>query len=370
MFRHKDTETLYRQGVARWAERDLSGAVDLLEAALAARRRPDDGWWFSASRALAQVAMEQDDLDAAGRHLQLLPGYDVGNAQHCALRSRLALLQGNRDAAEMEASVAVASLLGDGGDDVGDLMNGAISMMWCGEVLVGLGYGTEAARVVDIARQRIARAGIHDAVLEGGLVMVEAGAVRLRGDAGAAHGLLASIDQSASPDFGIQVCCERARLAWMADESRDADRLYRDAIAQCERLQYPALTRLISLEMEWGPPSGRRAISSVEHWAEERLAELLSRQRPYAVAAKLPVDGSPDRFLAAEEQIAVLLDANPHLGVLDGFGTDGVVYELFLDGDDPEALWEAVAPYLIPLAGPGSRVELRRGEDTDSLPIA
>jgi hypothetical protein len=65
--RREDTEALYRRGVAMWAERRLTEAGELFRAALAASPGLEDGWWFSTSRAMAQVAMELGDLDTARR---------------------------------------------------------------------------------------------------------------------------------------------------------------------------------------------------------------------------------------------------------------------------------------------------------------
>ena len=45
-------------------------------------------------------------------------------------------------------------------------------------------------------------------------------------------------------------------------------------------------------------------------------------------------------------RIAVLLRDDPGLGYVDGTGTDGQMWEVFLDGDDADALWDAVRPLL------------------------
>jgi hypothetical protein len=114
--------------------------------------------------------------------------------------------------------------------DPGSLMNGAIALMWCGDVLRDLGFGRDASRVAELARQRIFLAGIHDPTLEAGLAVVEAGGARLAGDVTAAVRILDSIDLSLSPEFLMEITLERARLAW-ADDKQEAQRFYEEARA-------------------------------------------------------------------------------------------------------------------------------------------
>ncbi len=372
MFRRAkaQTETLYRQGVARWQIRDLTGAVASLQAALAASPGPDsDGWWFSVSRALAQVAIEQDDLETAAGHLMPLPGTGVGNAQQSALRARLLWLRGDHRSAEALVSMAVGFLSDDQDADVGNLMNGAIALMWCGEVLAELGYGNEASRLTGMARTRIDTAAVHDPVLDSGLALVEASAARLVGDTDTALGLLEAIDTSASPEFGIQVKCEAARHAWIGGDQDTARALYAEAAAEAQARSYPAMGRTIRAESVSGPPAARNAESPLEDWGREHLEELAAEQRPYAVVARLVVEGSLAPYSELEQRVSRRLQEAPELGYVDTAGTDGHVWELFLEGEDPDALWEAVASLVIPLAAVGSRVVIRRGEQVQTLPL-
>lgn len=332
------TETMYRRGVERWAARDLEAAVELFEAALDARSRPeDDGWWFSASRARAQVALEQDDLETARRHLAPMPLDPVGNAQQYGQRAHLALAEGNIEAATTAVSLAIASLADQSDRDVGSLMNGAIALMWCGEVLIELGYGAEAGRLAELARLRIDAAGIRDSILEGGLSLVESAGARLTGDPRAAA-LLAAIDHSLSPDFGFQITREQARLAWQAGDRDTALVLYREAAEQCLSLAYTAQTRRIQTESETGPPPNRVDPLPVEEWAGRQANEAAEAHQPYAVVAHLNVDRPLQDYLDLEVDVGDLLGANRHLGYVDGIGTDGTTFDLFLDGDDPAAL--------------------------------
>jgi hypothetical protein len=92
--------------------------------------------------------------------------------------------------------------------------------------------------------------------------------------------------------------------------------------------------------------------------------------RPYAIVARFIVGRPLDDYFAMEAGVAGLLASKPHLGYVDGNGTDGEVWELFLEGDDPDALWAAVGPLVTRLADSGTRVEIRRGEGVETLDLA
>lgn len=368
--RRADTEELYRRGVQAWRRRDLERAVADLEGALNAARHPEDvGWWFSARRVLAQIAMEQDDPVRAARYLEGDQGTGVGNAQQQALVARLYRQQGDFAGAQMAVSSAVEALLRERGDHPGVLMDGAIALMWCGQVLVELGFGQEAARITEIARRRMQEADADDAVLDAGLSLVEAGSARLVDDLPRATATLAIIDQSVSPELGIQVKCETARLAWVGGDRGAARSLYGEAAAEAERLGYPALVRLAEAEALTGPILSRSEGGPIEEWVARRTIGKAADLRPYAVVARLVVDGSLEDYFDVEGQVAEVLADRPNLGVVDGSGTDGHIWELFLDGDDPDALWEAVAPTVAKLAVTGSRVDLRRGDEVQTIPL-
>jgi hypothetical protein len=83
---------------------------------------------------------------------------------------------------------------------------------------------------------------------------------------------------------------------------------------------------------------------------------------------RLAVDDRPERFGDLEEQLVGLLRATPQLGAVDGIGTDGDIWELFLTGDDPDALWAVVQPLVDALGpAPGSEAEIRRGEGRERV---
>jgi hypothetical protein len=73
-------EARYLEGVALWRERSLPAAVERLSSVITGQPHDGrDGWWFAASRALAQIALESDGEDAQW-HLRKLQGTGVGDA--------------------------------------------------------------------------------------------------------------------------------------------------------------------------------------------------------------------------------------------------------------------------------------------------
>jgi hypothetical protein len=63
-----------------------------------------------------------------------------------------------------------------------------------------------------------------------------------------------------------------------------------------------------------------------------------------------------------EAAIAEVVREQPALGIIDGTGSDGTIWEIFLEGEDPDALWEAVEPLLAPFRSGGLEVQLRKGD--------
>ena len=364
------SESLYRQGAQLWVERRLDEAIRVLEAAVEAGGGPDDPWWFPASRALAQIAMEQDDLDLAEPHLRRLPDHGIGQAQQVALRARRSMLLGDFDTAAIETSLAVGQLRIDPSDDVGSLMNGAIALAWVGDVLVEIGHGEAAARVAADGRSRVARAGIDDPAVNAMLTMIEAQSARLTRDPSAAS-RLTQVDQEHSPDLAILVSREQARVAWERGDSAMARSKYGEAIEQCRKWRYPALNRLIAAERDSAPPTPRTDPDPIDRWAERSVEHLLTTHRPYALVLRLVIDDDSGRYLDLEDRVNALLQNEPELGEVDGFGTDGDVWELFVDGEDPAALWDAVGP-LIEAAEPpaGSEVDIRVDDRVISVRLA
>lgn len=357
-----ETESLYRLGVAKWADRDLGAAVEKLSAAVEAGSI-EENWWHAASRALAQIALELDDLEAADRHLRRLPEDWIGTAQTSALRAKRFLLGGDGDAAAVETSLAVGCVAAETSDDIGSLMNGAMAMAWCAEVLAELGFANEVIQLGERARRRMSRAGIDDPVIGSVVTLSESSALRLLGRLAEASQRLESVDTALSPDLEALALRERARIALDSGDRVAADRMYGEARSICADAGYQALVRLIDAESIGSPPALKTDLDPVEEWAERRMEEALAQSRPYAVVVRMVVTREPQRLLDLTRNVHHLLTERPGLGSIDGTGTDGVTWEFFLDGGDGPKLWEAIEP-IVRQFGPeaGSEVEVWDGE--------
>ncbi len=65
-----------------------------------------------------------------------------------------------------------------------------------------------------------------------------------------------------------------------------------------------------------------------------------------------------------------MLTGRPELGAIDGTGTDGVLWEFFLEGEDGAALWEAVKPVVMRFGPePGSRIEVRTANGVEVIEL-
>ncbi|MDH3426617.1 MAG: hypothetical protein OEM22_08125, partial [Acidimicrobiia bacterium] len=283
-----DTEAKYRRAVPLWNDRELIEAVQVLEEALAdSPGRVDDAWWGATTRALAQIAMELDDQDRAEESLRRLRGSGVDDAQTLALRAKRQYLLGNSERAALEVSVAVGRLAEESEDDVATLMNGAIALIWCAEVLVELGFAKDAADLVDRARERTARAGINDEVLETVLTLVDAEAALLLAEGESATADVDAVDMTVPGEEAIRVTRLRARLAWKVGDDAAAQRHYDDAIAASETQNYLSLARLLSSERQVGPPQVHQDPDPVERWAMRESEQLIAGHIPYAVIVRL-----------------------------------------------------------------------------------
>lgn len=254
--------------------------------------------WFSISRGLAWLALEESNPHQAEGHLRLLPGYPFGIAQQSSVRANVAFALGKPDEAAAHVSAAVHHLLLDTDTDIGTLMNGAIILETCGGALVDLGYGDEARRLVSMARARIAQAGVDDPSLNHELANVE----------------------------------------------EKADQLIESGVS-------------------------RTRSDPVEVWALKNLERAVGELEPYAVTVRINVTGTWADMERLVAEVDAALSRVPGLGHVDGTGSDGAVWELFLDGDDPERLWDAVNPLVAPYVTPGSEVEIRRGGTSDRRPL-
>lgn len=364
----KKSEAAYRQGIGLWDARDLRGAVQVMGTALMKSRGPDsDPWWFALSRALAQIHLENDDPQTAGSFLEVLPWDQVGMAQTLALRAKASILAREAETAEFQASAAVQVLDESTAEDLGSSRNGVIALSWVSEVLVDLGYGDQAERVVAMAEARAATTAMTDSPVMGTLVKSAARAARLMGDPDRARAILGTLDTSVSPDFEVEQLRELARLDWEAGDRVAARAGYESARDLALENRYAALAADIVDEMEQGPPSGRKAERPVEEWVQVMEAEAMA-ERSYAVVVEIEIGGDLDPLEAMEAEVQRLLDSDPSLGTVDGVGTDGETWMLFLDGDDPEKLWSAVR-HTVESPGWTGQVTIRQDEGSETFPL-
>jgi hypothetical protein len=338
-------QTRYLEGVALWRERNLPAAVEVLSSVVA-DGRPDggEGWWHSAARALAQIALESDDPEAEW-HLRRLQGTGVGDAQTLALRGRRWFQEGNEEAALAEIHMAALRLADDKSDDIGSLMNGAIALIWSAEVLAELGYADDVSALATRAQARMGAADVDDRVLKSMLSMVEASSARLVGNTGATLGLLDQVDTSLSPDLLVKVTREQARIAGETGQTAKATGLYERCRELARASGYLFWARSIADEAIAGPPSLRTDRAPIGQWNPRAMENVPVEHAPYAVVIRLPLRDE-SAVLELEDRITSFLRDHPALGHVDGTGTDGEIWEAFLDGDDADALWEAVRPLL------------------------
>ena len=340
-----DLKDRYLAGVARWSARDIESAVGILSAVV---QDGDitDGWWHSASRALAQISLELDDSEAQ-KHLRKLQGPGVGDAQTLALRARAWYQAGDEEAAIAEIHAAAMRLVDDTATDVGSLMNGAMALIWCADVLAELGYADDASALAVRAHTRMTQADVHDAVLLAMLAVVEASIACLIGNEAFAEQSLERFDLSISPDLEIKATLIRARLARAKNRSDDATQLYADALGAARASGYGFLERSIRTESTTGPPRIRTDRAPIGQWDLRAMENALEHHRPYALVIRLPIRDE-NAIHEFEDGVAALLATDPGLGHVDGTGSDGDVWELFLEGEDPERLWNAIRPLLNP----------------------
>jgi hypothetical protein len=103
------------------------------------------------------------------------------------------------------------------------------------------------------------------------------------------------------------------------------------------------LERSISNEVMTGPPRLRTDRAPIGQWDPRAMENVPETHRPYAVVIRLPLR-SESEILEFEVRLTDFLRDQQGLGYVDGTGTDGEIWEIFLDGDDADALWDAVPP--------------------------
>jgi hypothetical protein len=229
-------------------------------------------------------------------------------------------------------------------------MNGAIALVGAAEVLVELGYGEKALSLLGSVQARVQQAGIDDPSVQAAALLAAVGAARLLGEPARAEQGLARLDPTISFDLPAQAARVRARLAHDAGDLEAARRIYDGAIAAALAVGDRSFVRLVTAERTSGPTPARSLPQPDVPSGE---------QAGYAVVVSLVVDRPLDQFFALDAEVSALLDDRPELGLIDGNGTDGEVFDLFFDGDDPLELWAALRPSIEAFhPAPGSKVVL------------
>ncbi len=361
------SEGLYRHGVALWSGRRLDAARRVLDAAATfAGRDRFQAWSASIDRARALVALELDEPDVAEQHLGAFQPDPVSAFVHLAVQSRVELLRGDHELAAQTLSRGAAIVLALHLEEVPDLMNSAIGCTHASDALLELGYAASAARLAAFGQDLVARAGVDDPVVAAALALAAARSAGLAGDAETSIRLLGTVDTSLDPDLEVNARAEHARARWRAGDTDGARAGFEDAVELARGADLRSVARLLAAERdEPRPRTPREEPGPIETWAGGPIDT--SAPTPYAVVLTLVVEGSLDRCYDLEDEVAALLDREPHLGAIDGTGSDGEIWELFLDGDDGPALWAAVQPLVHRLDPPAGSTVRVRGPDGDVL---
>jgi hypothetical protein len=191
--------------------------------------------------------------------------------------------------------------------------------------------------------------------------MVEASIARLACNPESSLHFLAKVDTSLSPDLTIRVTRERARIASDADRHDEAANLYGRSVQTSRDTGYAFLERSISVEMTKGPPVARHDRAPVGQWDPRAEETVPAAHLPYALVIRLRIE-EESTIHDLENRITRLLQDCPDLGYVDGNGTDGDFWEIFLEGDDPDLLWDEVRPLLAsPILWRNTEVSKRHG---------
>ncbi|NNK63550.1 MAG: hypothetical protein HKO98_10055 [Gemmatimonadetes bacterium] len=339
----------YAAGMARLLKGDPAGARRHLLEALEAPT--DDAFRFPALRGLAQVEMELGLLDAAAHHLRHLPDFGPGHHLQHALRAKVAWRAGRVDEARAHLwhalgyAISVTPTVVEGSDpyplvdDAGLLVAGA-------EILAAMGHGEECQRALDTATALLGASGVTGLPVHTHLELHRALAYRLTGEHEDAAELLDAVEEDATAagarDLLATVARERARLLWDRGDRDEAREALAAAARQFDAIGYVWEADATRHEATAGPPAPVPT-EPLEDWFEEDVGTDEPPPVGVVVSLILPEDeyDLPDLIGALTEELADRL-AETTRGLVDGWGTDGRDLEIFVYGDDPAALWEAM----------------------------
>jgi hypothetical protein len=171
---------------------------------------------------------------------------------------------------------------------------------------------------------------------------------RLTGEMEAAEDLLDRVEEEAmatdAADLLATVARERARLLWDRGNPDGAQQAYAEAARQFHAIGYVWEAGATEKEAAAGPPSPVEA-EPLEGWFQEDA--WMDEPPPVGVVVSLTLPEDevylPDLIGDLTEELADRLEETTE-GFVDGWGTDGDELEVFVYGDDPDALWQAMEP--------------------------
>ncbi|MBT8397523.1 MAG: hypothetical protein KJN92_11175 [Gemmatimonadetes bacterium] len=339
----------YAAGMACLLRSDPAGARRHLLSALEAPA--DDPWRFPTLRGLAQVEMELGLLDAADHHLRHLPDHGPGHHLQQVLRAKVGWRAGRIEEARknlwnaLHFAITVTAEPVEEGDPYAVVDDA--SLLGAGaEILAAMGNGVECHRALDTADAFLEASGVTGLPVETHLRLHRAAARRLTGEPEAAGSLLDVVEEEAmatdASDLLAAVARERARLLWDRGDQAGAQKAFAEAAGRFHAIGYVWDAEATEREAGSGPPTLVPA-EPLESWFEEDA--WMDEPPPVGVVVSLilPQDGTdlPDLIGDITEELSDRLDETTE-GFVDGWGTDGDELEVFVYGDDPQVLWQAM----------------------------
>ena len=338
----------YAAGMARLLRSDPAGGRRHLQGAL--EGPADDPWRFPTLRGMAQVEMELGLLDAAGHRLRHLPHDGPGQALQHVMRAKVAWRAGRVEQARGNLWIALRHAIAAAGAPTGagdsyQLIDEATLLVSGAEILAAMGHGAECHRALDRAEALLEAAEAPGLPVEAHLRLCRATAHRLTGEPEIAETLLDTVEAVArateARDLSAAVARERARMRWDRGDLGQARSDLAEAAGQFEGIGYAWEAEATRTEATTGPPAFVPA-EPLERWFREDA--WLDEAPPIGVVVSLiipPGEDLPELIGDLAEALAARLEDNTQ-GYVDGWGTDGEELEVFVYGDDPDVLWQAM----------------------------
>jgi tetratricopeptide (TPR) repeat protein len=362
----------YFAGMSAMMLGDLTRARRWLRTAIA---DPDpDSWALDAARrGLAQVEAELGDLPSALSAIEAAPMRAETHLLNELIRARIELRAGRDDQARVLLHAA-ALRLPEEPDDASPAQNATVASMLVSVAAdyVELGHPAEASRAVREARRRFELAERTELQEAAYLPLLDAEVSRLEGALDDAEEHLARAGPaSAGPaDLGPLLLRARARIAWSRGDEEQAPDLWSRAVEGFEAIDHRWLAAATRDELLTGPPRPAPhpdvddLMRPPPDW---QLPDGL--QISFAVTPDHGTDAERDELMAFAEELGAQIETRG-LGELDGWGSGGGTFELFLLGD-PERLWEVAEPGVRDLAARyATTAVIQRGGEERTVDLA